>query len=100
MDIANIKFNKVISPQKHVYLYKYLLHLQKDKMSHEVLYSLYRTSQIFCVVYIWFPWILFTILTLEVSITKYMQTFCHVHLKCQFDLASVVYKRPVGEGAR
>ena len=36
MNIANIKFNKVISPQKHVYIYKYLLHLQKDKMSHEV----------------------------------------------------------------
>ena len=39
MDIACIKFNKVISPQKHVYMYvyKYLLHLQKDKMSREKL---------------------------------------------------------------
>ena len=36
MNIANIKFNKVISPQKHVYVYKYHLHLQQDKMSHEV----------------------------------------------------------------
>ena len=38
MNIANIKFNKVISPQKHVYVYvyKYHLHLQKDMMSHEV----------------------------------------------------------------
>ena len=35
MNIANIKFNKVISPQKHVYVYKYHLHLQKDMMSHE-----------------------------------------------------------------
>ena len=36
MNIANIKFINVISPQKHVYVYKYLLHLQKVKMSHEV----------------------------------------------------------------
>ena len=35
MNIACIKFNKVISPQKHVYVYKYTLHLQKDKMSLE-----------------------------------------------------------------
>ena len=31
MNKACIKFNKVIFPQKHVYVYKYLLHLQKDK---------------------------------------------------------------------
>ena len=36
---ACIKFNKdneSISPQKHVYVYGYILHLQKDNMPHEV----------------------------------------------------------------
>ena len=36
MNITSIKFSKEISPQKHVYVYKYLLLLQKDKMSREV----------------------------------------------------------------
>ena len=31
-----IRCRKLISPQKHVYVYRYILDLQKDKVAHEI----------------------------------------------------------------